>query len=103
LADHYGFDIDKPFEKLKPAHQQIILFGTGDEEITFNYRNDRGTVFKRQHRFEGIIPNLERRYRETDSQSVRDDLIKYISTQNCPECNGARLTKAARHVFVDEK
>ena len=103
LADHYGFDIDIPFEKLKPAHQQIILFGTGDEEITFNYRNDRGTVFKRQHRFEGIIPNLERRYRETDSQSVRDDLIKYISTQNCPECNGARLTKAARHVFVDEK
>src|SRR5690606_33879023 len=70
LADHYGFDIDTPFKKLKASHQQVILFGTGDEEITFNYVNDRGTVFKRKHRFEGIIPNLERRYRETECQSV---------------------------------
>jgi len=103
LAEHYGFDIDTPFHKLKSAHQQAILFGTGDEEIQFNYVNDRGTVFKRRHRFEGIIPNLERRYRETESQSVREDMHKYISTQACPECKGARLTKAARHVFIDEK
>jgi len=103
LADHYGFDIDTPFEGIKPEHQRIILFGTGDEEITFNYVNDRGTVFKRRHRFEGIIPNFERRYRETESTSVREDLTKYISTQHCPECKGARLTKSARHVFVDEK
>lgn len=103
LADHYGFDIDTPFEKLKTDQQRVVLFGTGEEEITFNYINDRGTIFKRKHRFEGIIPNLERRYRETDSSSVREDLTKYISTQCCPECQGARLTKSARHVFVDEK
>jgi excinuclease ABC subunit A len=103
LADHYGFDIDTPFQDIKQQHQQTILFGTGEEEITFNYVNDRGTVFKRRHRFEGIIPNLERRYRETESTSVREDLTKFISTQNCPECKGARLTKAARNVFIDEK
>ena len=103
LADHYGFDIDTPFEKISPEHQRIILFGTGEEEITFNYVNDRGTVFKRRHRFEGIIPNLERRYRETESTSVREDMTKYISTQSCPECKSARLNKAARHVFVDKK
>ena len=102
LADHYNFDIDTPFKKLKPAQQQAILFGTGDEEITFNYVNDKGTTFKRRHRFEGIIPNMERRFRETESQSVREELTKYVSTQNCPECKGARLKKAARHVFVDE-
>ncbi|MGD9660715.1 MAG: excinuclease ABC subunit UvrA [Porticoccaceae bacterium] len=103
LADHYGFDIDTPFEKISPEHQRIILFGTGEEEILFNYVNDRGTVFKRQHKFEGIIPNLERRYRETESTSVREEMTKYISTQSCPECKGARLNKAARHVFVDQK
>ncbi len=103
LADHYSFDIDTPFQRLRPSHQQAILFGTGDEEIQFNYVNDRGTVFKRRHRFEGIIPNMERRYRETESQSVREELTKYISTQHCPDCEGTRLKKAARHVFVDEK
>ncbi|MFA5494681.1 MAG: excinuclease ABC subunit UvrA [Porticoccaceae bacterium] len=103
LADHYGFDIDTPFKKLKASHQQVILFGTGDEEITFNYVNDKGTIFKRRHHFEGIIPNMERRYRDTESQSVRDELSKYISTQHCPECDGARLKKAARHVFIEEK
>ena len=103
LADHFGFDIDTPFEDLADKHQRVILYGTGEEEISFNYVNDRGTVFKRRHRFEGIIPNFERRYRETESQSVREDLTKYISTQHCPECHGARLTKAARNVFVDEK
>ncbi len=102
LADHYGFNIDTPFEQLKPQHQQKILFGSDGEEITFNYVNDRGTVYKRTHRFEGIIPNMERRFRDTESQSVHEDLAKYLDTQLCPECEGQRLNKAARHVFVDE-
>ena len=103
LADHYGFDIDTPFEQLSSKHQQAILFGSDNDEITFNYVNDKGTVFKRSHRFEGIIPNMERRYRDTESQTVREDLSKYLSTQNCPECDGARLKKSARHVFIDER
>jgi excinuclease ABC subunit A len=103
LADHYGFDIDLPFEQLAPQHQQVVLFGSGDEVIDFNYVNDKGTVFKRSHQFEGIIPNMERRYRETESQSVREVLTKYMNTQNCPECNVARLRKSARHVFIVEK
>jgi excinuclease ABC subunit A len=101
LAEHYGFAIDTPFAELDPRHQQQILFGSGEEEITFNYVNERGTVFKRTHRFEGIIPNMERRYRETDSAGVREELVKYLSTQRCPECEGMRLNRAARHVFVD--
>jgi len=103
LADHYGFNIDHPFQDLAPQHQQAVLFGSGNEVIDFNYVNDKGTVFKRSHQFEGIVPNMERRYRETDSQSVREDLTKYMNTQHCPECDGARLRKSARHVFIDEK
>ncbi|WP_461520171.1 excinuclease ABC subunit UvrA [Porticoccus sp.] len=103
LADHYGFDINAPFQDLTPQHQQVVLFGSGEEVITFNYVNDKGTVFKRSHHFEGIVPNMERRYRETESQMVREDLTKYLSTQSCPECKGARLCKAARYVFIDEK
>ena len=103
LADHYGFEIETPFEKLKPKHQQAILFGSGDQEITFNYVNDKGTVFKRNHSFEGIIPNMERRYRDTESQMVREDLTKYLSSQHCPECNGTRLKKSARNVFIDQR
>ena len=103
LASHYGFDIDTPFEELTQQQQQKILFGSDAEEITFNYVNDRGTVYKRTHRFEGIIPNMERRFRDTESQSVREDLTKYLDTQHCPECDGQRLNKAARHVYVDEK
>lgn len=103
LADHYNFNIDHPFQDLAPQHQQVVLFGSGNEVIDFNYVNDKGTVFKRSHQFEGIIPNMERRYRETESQSVREDLTKYMNTQHCPECDGARLRKSARHVFIDEK
>ena len=103
LADHYNFDIDLPFNELAAHHQQSILFGSGDEEITFNYVNERGTVFKRTHTFEGILPNMERRYRDSDSEKVREDLSKYLSTQHCPACDGQRLNKAARHVYVNEK
>ena len=103
LAEHYQFDIDEPWEKLAAIHQQKILFGSDDEEITFNYVNDRGTVFRRQHKFEGIIHNMERRYRETESQSVREELTKFMATSSCPECSGTRLRKSARNVFIDDK
>ena len=82
LADHYGFDIDAPFEELSKAHQKAILHGSGDEEISFTYINDRGDSFQRKHRFEGVIPNMERRYRDTESQTVREELAKYLSTHS---------------------
>lgn len=103
LAEHYEFDIDQPWEELAPIHQQKVLFGSDDEEITFNYVNDRGTVFRRQHKFEGVINNMERRYRETESQSVREELTKFMATTSCPECAGTRLRKSARNVFIDNK
>ena len=103
LADHYGFDIDQPFEKLKKKHRDIILHGSGDEEIEFAYVNDRGTVFRRRHTFEGVLPNMERRYRETESQSVRDELSKYVSNAPCQSCEGTRLCADARAVYVDER
>ena len=103
LADHYGFDIDKPFEKLAKKHRDIILHGNDGEEIEFAYINDRGTVFKRRHAFEGILPNFERRYRETESQGVREELAKYVSTAPCQSCGGTRLCEDARNVFVDDR
>ncbi len=102
LAEHYGFDIDTPFNKLPAKFQDAILFGSGNTSISFNYVNDRGDVFQRNHRFEGVIPNLERRYRDTESQMVREELSKYISNQACPSCHGTRLSRASRHVFVNE-
>ena len=101
LADHFGFDIDKPFEKLSKKHRDTLLYGS-DEDIRFSYINDRGDVYQRTHPFEGIINNLERRFRDTQSQSVRDELAKFISTQPCDDCGGSRLRESARHVFVDE-
>ena len=101
LAEHYGFDVDTPFNDLSKKHRQIILHGSGKQEIAFAYINDRGDVFKRTHPFEGIIPNMERRYKDTESQSVRDDLSKFLATQPCPECQGTRLRRDARHVFMD--
>ncbi len=101
LANHYGFDVDKPWGKLAAKHRAVILQGSGDDEINFSYVNDRGHTHKRRHSFEGVIPNMERRYRDTDSNSVREELSKYLSSQNCPECKGARLRQEARHVFVD--
>jgi len=103
LAKHYGFDVDTPFKKLKKAHQKAILHGSGDTEINFVYVNDRGDTYKRKHAFEGVIPNLERRFRDTDSQMVREELTKLLSTDQCPECKGSRLRIEARNVFVDDK
>ena len=101
LSSHYGFDMDKPFEKLSQQHRDVILYGSGGEEIEFSYVNDRGTVFKRRHVFEGVIPNMDRRYRETESSSVRDELAKYVSTAACKACEGTRLCEDARSVYVD--
>jgi excinuclease ABC subunit A len=102
LADHYKFKIDTPWGKLAKKHQQVILHGSGKDNIQFTFVNERGDNFNRKHPFEGILPNMERRYRETESQMVREDLAKYLSSQNCPDCDGARLRRDARHVFVDK-
>jgi len=99
LARHYQFDIETPFNELPDTLQQVILYGSGEEKIAFRYLTDRGTQ-TRKHPFVGIIPNLEKRYRETDSRIVREELARYISTQKCPECGGQRLGRAARHVFI---
>ncbi|WP_263081793.1 excinuclease ABC subunit UvrA [Endozoicomonas sp. Mp262] len=103
LASHYGFDLDTPFDDLTAKQQSIILHGSGDQEIDFSYVNDRGDVYRKRHCFEGIIPNFERRYKDTESQSVREELSKYLSTQPCPGCKGTRLRKEARNVFIQEE
>lgn len=103
LSAHYGFDLNAPFGQLSPEHQKALLYGSGRENIDFRYLNDRGDVVTRPHPFEGIIPNLERRYRETESNSVREDLAKLLSTQPCPDCRGTRLRREARHVWVGDK
>jgi excinuclease ABC subunit A len=103
LADAMGFDMDKPFEELPKKTRDKILHGTGKEKVEFRYLNDRGDIIKRQHPFEGIIPNMERRYRETESEAVREDLAGYLSTSACSSCGGSRLRESARHVFIDGK
>jgi len=100
LAGHYGFDPDTVFEALPEDIRQIVLYGSGKEQIRFKYLNEKGTRFERSHGFEGIIPNLERRYRETDSVMVREELAKNINNKPCPECGGARLRREARHVLI---
>jgi excinuclease ABC subunit A len=100
LSNHYKFDIDKPFKKLSKKIQNIILFGSGKHEIEFNYISSSRGHIKRKHCFEGIVSNMARRYRETDSTMVRDELIKYQSNKSCQTCSGTRLNKAARHVFI---
>ncbi|AKR44395.1 excinuclease ABC subunit UvrA [Methylophilus sp. TWE2] len=103
LSQHYNFDLEAPFENLPEDVQQILLFGSGREQITFKYLNERGTFFSKSHTFEGIINNLQRRYRESDSTAVRDELAKYINATACPECAGTRLRKEARHVKVGDR
>ena len=103
LAAHYGFSLEVPFDELTAEHQKCILFGSGTQNVDFKYLNDRGDIVKRSHPFEGIVPNLERRYRETESTSVREELAKFLSTQACQDCRGTRLRREARHVWVGEK
>ncbi|CAB3692855.1 excinuclease ABC subunit UvrA [Trinickia soli] len=98
LAAYYDFDIDTPFEELPEKIRKLILFGSGKEQIPFSYINERGRATVREHVFEGIIPNLERRYRETDSAAVREELAKYQNNQACPSCDGTRLRREARFV-----
>jgi len=102
LASHYKFRIDTPFRDLADEVQNVILYGSGDEEINFKYLTDRQGAVKRKHAFEGVIPNMRRRYHETDSAMVREQLVKYMNSRSCPECHGTRLNTAARHVFVNE-
>jgi excinuclease ABC subunit A len=100
LASHYHFDLETPFEQLAADIQNIILSGSGKEKIVFSYLNTNGRKNKQEHTFEGIVPNLERRYKETDSQAVREELAKYLNSMTCPECTGTRLRKEARHVRI---
>ncbi|MDC7711916.1 excinuclease ABC subunit UvrA [Vogesella indigofera] len=103
LAEHYGFSLETAFEDLPDEVQKVVLHGSGREEIEFTYVSERGTKFQRAHAFEGIIPNLERRYRETDSSTVREELAKYQNNQCCPSCGGSRLRLEARHIYIGRK
>ncbi|WP_374402590.1 excinuclease ABC subunit UvrA [Niveibacterium sp.] len=103
LATHYGFDIDATFEELPAEMQQIVLYGSGKTKIAFKYLSESGRNVTKEHSFEGIVPNLERRYRETDSIAVREELAKYRSHQACPACEGTRLREEARHVFIGDR
>lgn len=102
LAKHYKFDMEKPYSSLPKKIQQMILYGSGDEMIKFQYKNDDGRGFTKTDVFEGVIPNMERRYRETESEMVREELSKYISQIKCDVCHGDRLCEAARHVYVSD-
>lgn len=102
LAKHYHFDLEAPFSRLPKKIQHIVLYGS-EEVIKFTYKDEDGHTFTKSKEFEGILPNLERRYRETESEFVRDELRKYIAARPCEECEGARLSKAARHVYVADK
>ena len=102
LARHYKFDIDTPWEQLPEGIRHAVLYGSGDEQIAFRYLTESGGNVSRKHRFEGIVPNLERRYRETESPAVREELAKFISERPCPDCRGERLNRSARNVFVGE-
>jgi len=103
LAKHYKFSVDTPWKQLPKAISDLLLYGSGDEVITFTYTAENGSRSQRKHTFEGIIPNLQRRYRETESSAVREELSRFISTHACPECNGSRLNSAARNVFIAER
>ncbi|GAB3459022.1 excinuclease ABC subunit UvrA [Massilia terrae] len=100
LATHYGFDLDDPFEKLPKQAQEVILFGSGKTAVPFAYVNERGRTVVREHTFEGVVNNLQRRYRETDSMAVKEELAKFINEKECPSCGGARLRTEARYVKI---
>ncbi|HAT1659986.1 TPA: excinuclease ABC subunit UvrA [Legionella pneumophila] len=103
LARHYGFDTNTPFCDLSEAMQQIVLYGSGREIIEFQYHRPNGGYMVKRHSFEGIIPNMQRRYRESDSGMVREELARYLSSRPCQSCQGARLREEARHVFIKDK
>jgi excinuclease ABC subunit A len=103
LAGHFGFSVDAPYNTLPEDVQKVLLFGSGRDVLPFQYANERGRLVLREHTFEGVINNLERRYKETDSQMVREELSKFISNTTCPHCAGTRLRVEARHVKVGEK
>ena len=101
LARHYDFHVDTPFRKLRKRQKDAILFGSGRDRVDFSYVNDRGDKVHRRHTFEGVIPNMERRFKETESSAVRESLQKYLTVRPCPACGGARLCEEARHVYID--
>mgnify|MGYP006266403895 CR=1 FL=1 len=103
LAEHFGFDPEQPFEELPEPVRQVILYGSGREALPFKTLTARGTTVVHRHLFEGVIPNMERRYLETDSMAVREELAKYQANKPCPDCQGARLNRASRHVFIDNQ
>jgi excinuclease ABC subunit A len=103
LAKHYKFDVEEPWQDLPAKHRKVILQGSGEDKIDFRYVDAKGGTLRRSHKWEGVIPNLERRYRETESIAVREELAKYLSNQPCPDCGGTRLNRAARNVFVSQR
>ena len=103
LAKHYGFNVDTAWSELGEVNRRAVLHGSGDQVIGFTYLTESGGRTQRKHKFEGIVPNLERRYRETESQAVKEELAKFVSNRACPDCSGARLNRAARNVFVSDR
>jgi excinuclease ABC subunit A len=103
LASHYHFDIDIPYKKLSRETKHMLLFGSGDEDIDFHFMHEKGRIIHKIHPFEGVIPNMDRRYRDTDSNSVREDLGRFLTTSACSDCNGTRLRVEARHVYLSNK
>jgi excinuclease ABC subunit A len=103
LSKHYKFDVEALWEDLPAKCRKVVLYGSGEDKIDFKYVNAQGGTLRRSHKWEGVIPNLERRYRETESVAVREELSKYLSNQPCPDCSGTRLNRAARNVFVAER
>ncbi|MGA0382556.1 MAG: excinuclease ABC subunit UvrA [Arenicellales bacterium] len=104
LAEHYGFDIEKPFRRLSKKIQDIVLYGSGSEKINFSYLRSHGRrARQRSHTFEGVLPNMERRYRESESNTIREDLARFLNTQPCEACKGSRLKTGARHVYVGDQ
>ncbi|WGZ93370.1 MAG: excinuclease ABC subunit UvrA [Candidatus Thiothrix putei] len=100
LADHFSFDVEQPWEELPASVHKLILHGSGLEEVEFTYVGQKGQIYTRSHTFEGVLNNLKRRYRETDSSAVREELAKYLASRACPDCGGTRLNEQARNVFI---